>query len=271
MIIGSQAILYHFPDFKRVPKDYDIVAFDEYNKQDLIRIHRGTPNLKLEVLLNPVLLNWCKSEGGIPNICPKNELYTLKISHCFWDLENGSWDKHMWDIQWLKEKGCVFIPDLFYNLHEYWETMHGKNKRSNLNMSAEKFFDNVVNYPVEHDYLHELLVKHEYFEGNTPTYKKILKDKADVDVSEEKFNKLTEKEKFNLVIEEIMVMALERYNDMFYKKAFGKMLKKFILSHCPIWEGIWIIQNHKELMTNIPFDYFTHLKTQIKNYELQIN
>ena len=270
MIIGSQAILYHFPNFPRKPKDIDCVIYEgETIPKSAIE---NPDNLRTEFLINPVLLDYClKNNTHDGMYCSLDVLYTLKISHCFWDLENGSWNKHIWDIQWLKEKGCIFIPKLFYQLYNYWETMHGKNKRSNLNMSAEKFFDNVVNYPVEHDYLHELLVKHVYFEGNEPTYKKILKNGADVDVSEEKFNQLTEKEKFNLVIEEIMVMALERYSDMFYKKAFGKMLKKFILSHCPIWEGIWIIQNHKELMTNIPFDYFTHLKTQIKNYELQIN
>ncbi len=59
-------------------------------------------------------------------------------------------------------------------------------------------------------------------------------------------------------------MALERYGNMYYKKAFGKMLKKFILSHCPIWEGIWIIQNHKQLITNIPFNFLEHLTIKIK-------
>lgn len=253
MIIGSKAILYHFPDFPRKPKDVDII------KNMYIEEHMS--DLRVEWLENTVLQNWFTKPI---EVCTPNELYTLKISHCFWDLENGSWNKHIWDIQWLKEKGCKFIPELFYQLYNYWETIHGKNKRSNLNMSAEKFFDNVVNYPVEHDYLHELLVKHVYFEGNEPTYKKILKNGADVDVSEEKFNKLTEKEKFNLVIEEIMVMALERYGNMYYKKAFRKMLKKFILSHCPIWEGIWIIQNHKQLITNIPFNFLEHLTIKIK-------
>ena len=253
MNIGSQAILYHFPDFPREPKDVDIIKESKFN--DYFPL-----NVKREYLENPILLKYCKDEDFLN----KDALYTLKISHCFWDLENGSWDKHMWDIQWLKEKGCIFIPKLFYQLYNYWETMHGKNKRSNLNMSAEKFFDNVVNYPVEHDYLHELLVKHVYFEGNEPTYKKILKNGADVDVSEEKFNQLTEKEKFNLVIEEIMVMAMERYGNMYYKKAFNKMLKKFIISHAPIWEAIWIVQNHKNLLQNIPFNFIEFLNTKIK-------
>lgn len=266
MIIGSQAILYHFPDFKRVPKDYDIVAFDEYNKQDLIRIHRGTPNLKLEVLLNPVLLNWCKSEGGIPNICPKNELYTLKISHCFWDLENGSWNKHIWDIQWLKEKGCKFIPELFYQLYNYWEELHGKRKSSNLQMSAEDFFNNAIDYPIPHDDIHKLLIQHPYFKGQEqPTYVKILKEGQEVDVCMDKFSNLTEEEKFNVVFEEVAVMSLEnRFSKkMYWKAKYERMLKKFITSHAKIEESLWIIQNHKKLLCNLPFNYEQFLNLEI--------
>jgi len=205
MIIGSTAIRYHFPYFPREPKDVDIIKGSKFN--DYFPV-----DFKREYLENPILLQYCKDDDFLD----KNSLYTLKISHCFWDLENGSWNKHIWDVQWLKEKGCKFIPELFYQLYAYWETIHGKNKRSNLEMSAEQFFDNVVNFPVEHDFLHTLLVQHDYFGNqNLPMYVKILKDRAEVDVSEEKFNKLTEKEKFNLVFEEVAVMSFERFGDIY--------------------------------------------------------
>jgi len=254
MVIGSTAIKYHFLDFPREPKDIDIIKGSVFN--DYYPSH-----FKREYLENPILLKHCKDQDFLD----VDSLYVLKISHCFWDLENGSWSKHMWDVQWLKEKDCKFIPELFYELFNYWEELHGKRKSSNLQMSAEQFFDNVVNFPVEHDYLHTLLVQHDYFGNqNLPMYIKILKDGAEVDVSEEKFNKLTEKEKFNLVFEEVAIMSTERYGNMYYKKAFEKMLKKFILSHCPIWEGIWIIQNHKKLLSNIPFNFIEHLNKKIK-------
>ena len=51
MIIGSNAIKYHFPDFPREPKDIDIVAFDEYDKQDLIRTHKDIKHIKVEVVI----------------------------------------------------------------------------------------------------------------------------------------------------------------------------------------------------------------------------
>ena len=131
-------------------------------------------------------------------------------------------------------------------------------------LKKQDFFDNVVGFPVEHDYLHTLLIQHPYFKGQElPTYTKILKDGAEVDVSEEKFNLLTEQEKFNLVFEEVAVMGIERYGNMYYKKGYNRMLKKFILNHAPLWEAIWIVMNHKEL-SNCPFDFLTFLNNKIK-------
>lgn len=256
IIIGSSAIKYWFPNFKRLPKDLDYIVKDSKKYKN----SKG-----IEYLSNPIFFKKENSKFIKNGYITPDAIYVLKISHCFWDLENGSWSKHMWDVQWLKEKDCKFIPELFYELFNYWEELHGKRKTSNLNMSAEQFFDNVVNYPIEHDHLHLLLIQHPHFKGqNIPTYVKILKEGAEVDVSEEKFNNLTEEEKFNLVIEEVMVMALERYGEMYYKKAFNKMLKKFILSHAPIWETIWIIQNHKNLLQNISFNFIEYLNKKIK-------
>ena len=158
----------------------------------------------------------------------------------------------------------MFLPELFYKLFDFWEKKHGKRKASNLNMSAADFFNNNVGFPVDHDEMHEMLITHPYFEGQKhPTYPKILKDGAEVDVDHNKFLLLTEKEKYNLVFEEVANMATERYNKMYYKAAYEKMLKKFIISHCPLWEGIWIVQNHKELLTTIPFNFIKFLNQKI--------
>lgn len=273
MVIGSTSIKHWFPDFPREPKDLDIIYTTKLslNKE---YIKSKYPNTKIEFLLNEVIFDYRKRNNlicGVQDYLEPDYIYTLKISHCLWDLDNGSWLKHIWDVQWLKEKGCKFIPELFYQLYSYWETIHGKRKTSNLNMSAEKFFDNVVGFPVEHDYLHTLLIQHPYFKGQElPTYTKILKDGAEVDVSEEKFNLLTEQEKFNLVFEEVAVMGIERYGEMYYKKGYNRMLKKFILNHAPVWEAIWIVMNHKEL-SNCPFDFLTFLNNKIKQNESTVN
>lgn len=259
MIIGSVALKHHFPELNREPKDVDIVAFDEYDKQDLIRIHRGSFK-RVEVLINPVLLNWFKQKKSIPQICTKDELYTLKISHVFWKLENNSWDKHMWDIQFMKDKGCQFIPELFESLYKYWNTVHGENKRSKLDMSADEFFDNALTCEYEHDYLHTLI-------NSTPTYLKVLKDGCEVDVSEEKFNSLSFEDKCNLVYEEVEVMAYERNFHKDYRFRYGRMLKKFIINHAPIWEAIFIIENYK-LLCKPRQDFMKLINNKLKQNEL---
>ncbi len=254
MIIGSSAILHWFPDFPRKPKDIDIIKgmyIKEYNS-----------NIKIEWLENKVLQNYFTKPI---EICTPNELYTLKISHIFWKLENNSWDKHMWDIQWLKDKSCKLIPELFKTLYDYWNTIHGKNKRSNLEMSGKDFFDNAIKFPIEHDYLHELLIKHEYFKGQEkPTYSLILKDNAEVNVDEQKWKLLTHEQKYNLVFEEVSVMSIEREFHKDHRISYHRMLNKFIRNHAPLWEAIWIIENYKECLKPV-FNYKEFLNKQIKN------
>lgn len=235
IIIGSEAIKYYFQNFKRVPKDIDVVL-DEGEELNL----EGNYS-KVEILPNPVLLKYFKDNKIVSKYCPPNILYTLKMSHIFWDI---NWDKHLSDILFLRGQNCVLIKDLFYDLYNYWNEFHSKNKRSDLKMSAEDFFDNAIKYPVEHDTLHEMLIKHPYFESSAPTYTKILKDGCEVEVCEEKFNELSHFAKCNLVMEEVMVMALERYSKTEkWFPAYCKMLKKFIISHAPIWEAIFILEN----------------------------
>ena len=268
MVIGSTAISHWFSDFKRKPKDLDILKGSMYEAS----INQTFNHLKREYLENPILL---RRYNGTPFLRP-SILYTLKISHSFWDLPNNSWDKHMWDIQFLKDKGCVFDKELFEELFEFWNKLHGKRLDSfektakiikNEDISSKEFFNNKINNVIDHDDYHDLLIKHPYFEGQVlPTYTKVLMDFEEVDVSEEKFNKLTEKEKFNLVFEELIVMATEpRFpEEMYWKEKYKRMLKDFIINHCKVWQGIWIIQNHKKLLTEIPFNGISYLNSKIK-------
>ncbi len=244
MIIGSSAIKYYFPDFPRVPKDLDIVG-------------KGNSSKEVEYLDNPILLNYCNDEYLRPDY-----IYTLKISHLFWNI---NWEKHIWDVAWLKEKGCKFNKELFDLLYPYWNYVHGKNKRSDLKMSSDKFFDNAITFPIPHDTIHEVLIKHEWFKNqDKPTYSKILCDGAEVEVSEDKWNLLTDWEKDNLVFEEVAVMSIENRfpKEWYYKRKYSAMLKKFIISHAPIWEAIYIIENHKRLV-NPFFNYEQFLNNNL--------
>lgn len=266
MVIGSTALKKHFSDLNRVPKDVDYI--NEGYQFPLTSIFHFKDK-KIEKLDNPVLIEYYKGKGEIPPFIGKDELYTLKISHSFWNLENGSWRKHIWDINFMKNKGCKFIKPLFDDLFNYWSELHGPRKSSDLDMSAADFFNNAITFPVGHDRIHELLIEHPYFEGQSqPTYAMILKEGAEVDVCMDKFEKLTEKQKFNVTFEEVANMALERNFHSDYRVSYDRMLKKFITSHCKIEQGIWIIQNHRELL-KIPFNYVEFLNNKIKEYGLQ--
>lgn len=222
ILIGSSAIKHWFSDFKRIPKDIDWIS--EKNDSKIIDGKRN------EYLVNDIFKDYSH-----PILLP-NDLYTLKMSHLFWDI---NWEKHLFDVQFLKSKGCILDKELFYKLYNYWNTIHPKNKRSVLNMSAKDFFDNALKSEISHDFIHTLL-------KDVPTYTKILKDGAEVEVDENKFNLLSFEDKCSLVEEEVMVMAYERYK-VDYRHAYSKMLKKFIISHAPLWEAIFIIENYVEL------------------------
>lgn len=244
ILIGSKAIRHWFPDFPREPKDYDyIVGKDE---KHLTTNKIAETGERIEYLENAIFDNCNKS------VLFPNDLYTLKISHLFWDI---NWQKHMFDVQFLLKKGCVLDKELFLLLYGYWNVIHGKNKRSDLKMTAEDFFDNAVKCEYEHDYLHTLL-------NPIPTYTKILI--GEVEVSEEKFNLLSQEDKFNLVREEVMLMAWERYSkQMDYRHAYSRMLKKFIINHAPIWEAIFIIENFIELHKP-NFNYYKKIEDGLK-------
>lgn len=219
ILIGSAAIKHHFPDFNREPKDLDFIV-----KQPM----KG--NRDVEYLYNPVLCDL------ICDVLPANIMYTLKISHLFWDKQ---WSKHMYDVQFLKSKGCVLHRQLFYELYAYWQTVHGENKRSDLEQTAEDFFNNALK-KYDHDFLHTLI-------NPNPTYKKVIKDGAEVEVDENKYNALKYQEKIDLVREEIYAMAYERLAGRHYRTAYAWMLKKFIINHAPLYEALFIIENYNEL------------------------
>jgi len=252
--IGSVAIKHWYPDFTREPNDIDILHKDNASYLSTKGNHRQIiidGKLKrIEDHYIPALSKYMIEYDGYlhPNI-----LLTLKVSHIFWDI---FWDKTMWDIQFLLKKGHKIMPNLFCELYEYWNTVHTKNVRSKLDMTAEDFFDNALTCEYSHDWLHTLIQDY-------PTFNKVLKDGAEVEVDESKFNNLTFEDKCNLVTEEVMIMAYERYGNMDYRRAYGRMLKKFIMNHAPIWEALFIIKNYN-ILYRPNFNYINHINNKIK-------
>lgn len=226
LVIGSTAIKHYYPDFTREPNDLDY-AVDESCK---LESRRG-----LEYLLNPIILKY-QSDGYLePSL-----LLTLKMSHMFWDHQ---WKKHMYDIQFLFDKGLDYDPNLLEELIEYWMATKVDIHRSMLATTKEDFFTNAVNENVdEHDHLHTLI-------NPIPMYTRILKDGAEVELDENKWNNLSYEDKLEVVREETYVMAYERYNGkMHYVMSYMKQLKDNIIKHFPRYIAIFAIINYVELL-----------------------
>jgi len=241
-LIGSRAIKSIFPDFTREPKDFDFLVEKKLPTEHI-------DNTIYEYHENPVLFKYITE--NIKQGVSADVLYTLKVSHIFWDI---FWSKHMYDIVFLQEHGAKLIRPLFDELYAYWNDFHGENKRSVLDMASKDFFNNALT-TYDHDVLHTYI-------NTTPLYLKVLKDGADVDVSEEKFNKLTFDEKLDLAREEIYVMAFERLYNRDYRVAYNWMLRKFIINHAPMWEALFIIQNYR-IMQRCKINYVELIESKI--------
>lgn len=228
-VIGSYAIKEHFPNF-REPKDLDIAVASK----SFISSTRD-----IEFLYNPIIAK----VGGVAS---PRVILALKVSHLFWDI---NWDKHMWDVQFLLDKGVTYDPALCRELYDFWQIVHRKRKIS-FKKTKKDFFSNMINYDKEeHDYLHTLI-------NPKPLYLDILKGEVQIDPN--KFNNLSSETKFNLFKEEIYVMAYERYRHLSFKKAQHKMIKNYITSNVPFYGGMFIINNYRDYI-NLNFDFIKHI------------
>lgn len=242
ILIGSNAIKHWYPDFKRVPKDVDFAVKDN----SIYKSRKG-----VEYLPNPIIIDLYN--GTTKEILEPDHLLTLKASHLCWDI---NWAKHMFDVQFLLSKGHIIDKNLFFSLYRFWNDYHSKNKRSDLKMTKDDFFTNAINYDTcEHDDIHKII-------NPIPIYTLVLKDGCEVELDENKFYALTHEQKIKFVQEEVMVMGWERYRSKHYRVAFDTMLKKFIISHCPLFALQFTIENYLEI-NKININYIKQINDEL--------
>lgn len=242
VIIGSTAIKHYFPDFNREPKDIDYAVASMRGRKT---------SREVEYLLNPVILKYADSEILSPEL-----LLALKMSHLRWDI---NWDKHMYDTQFLLAKGVTYSTDVLADLIVYWEGYHPTSKRSDLTLNKEDFFDNAINRNIDHDLVHTFIAE-------VPAYTKVLKDGCDVEPDPYKFCSLSHEEKMDVISEEVMVMAWERFPNIYYKKAYHRMLKKYIISHVPEFAYEFAIKNYIDLKPKFDFKKLIDEKFDNRNH-----
>lgn len=185
MIIGSTAMKHWFPEF-REPKDFDQFSREPQSREGDNFWHPSFPE-----------------EWAEPRFATVDELYTIKVSHSFWEIA-GSWNKHMADVRFLQQQGAVFLQDMYDILYPVWLEQHGR-KRTNLNQGKADFFNDAVVRKYDHDSIHTSVAYHD-----RPLYESILKDGSEVLTDWQKFLDMDYETQLQLVREEIYATALER-------------------------------------------------------------
>jgi len=238
VLVGSTAMAHHLPQ-TREPKDIDYLLVNPTAEELAEDKQRG-----IDSFTHPALAEWDWS-GEVASL---DELFTLKVSHSFWELKNGSWDKHMFDIVKMQEAGAQFLPELHAILYPIWVETHGK-KKANLELSPDEFFNPNVNRTYEHDTIHASVA---YRENGVPLFNEILRDGHQVAVDRSKFEAMSEETKHQLVREEVYATALERRiipSDYTVnpRVAYSYALRKTITSYTKGWFPLYIVLNYGEL------------------------
>lgn len=226
VLIGSQALA----------KYIDLSANDEDYFSDT-----RSKSFNVDVFYDDRLEAWEPWRDA--KVATLDELYTIKLSHQFWDL-HGTWWKHLGMLGLMQQHGAQPIPELFGILYPIWEDLHGAKP---AHLQEDGFFGPQVNRVYEHDDLHTIMAY-----GDKPLYEKILKDNHRVVVQKSKFDTLTDEEKLNLVREEVEVIALERWlipEDMHgsYSRAYRDAYKHLVTSLTKGWFALFALENHQTL------------------------
>lgn len=131
-----------------------------------------------------------------------DELYSIKLSHIFWEGRNGKWDVHANDLMRLKNEGAEVDEALYSVLYKVWEKQFGV-KKVDLNMDKADFFDDAVGRKWDHDSVHYSVAY-----GDHPLYEDFLDGEVRMDMK--RVWDAPSETIIRLFREEIFATALER-------------------------------------------------------------
>ncbi len=286
LLIGSRALLFRAPNLlSKPPLDFDFIGNQgeilSWIKDQNLGTHENIDN-KIIVRASPpcefeitepgksaeLLIDLVKSDtktiktefGLIPNL---NLLFTLKASHKF--LKNSP---HFWktaiDYHKMKMFGCKILPEYeeFFKLREKETYTYAHPK---LNVTKNSFFNgDQVTYKYDHDSIHEAVKQ-----GEQPAYKYYQKEGSEVQCDKEKFFAVDESIRFNGIIEEACVLALERSlipfpNKNTPKQAWMMALSKVCSSITSGYFREWGYNHIFEIVKKYPENYYQTFLNGIK-------
>lgn len=224
LLIGSLALSKNVPKLEITPKDSDFIVDESTffekrrealeNKRIILAdesyyfAYKNEKNEIIELTLikkedsNYDLLKENNAFGSDVKIASNETLLWLKESHKY-KKDSPNFYKTMEDIHTLR----LLVGDDYKSTKPTWfdkrvfETYNYNHP--SLNTSKEEFFDDSVPYIYDHDHIHEYVAI-----GNYPAYKDFLD--GEVNCSKDLFKALDYEKRLNSVVEESMVLALER-------------------------------------------------------------
>lgn len=249
LIIGSTAMR-ELGVGNREPKDLDVFA--DSNAY-------GVGHLKKDPFWDDRLAEWLPE--GTHRFATLDELYTIKVSHSYWDLKNGSWDKHMSDIVALKNAGAKLDMDLHKLLYSIWSDLHGK-KTIDLNQDKAMFFDDVVPRKYDHDSVHYSVAY-----GDHPMWEEVLVPGQEIAMDMKAIKALDFEDQVKLYREEIYATALERWvipseYTISPRMAYARAVKKTITNLTKGWSARFLVE-HYETFRTPDFDYVARHRSQM--------
>jgi hypothetical protein len=229
LLVGSRALITY--GFKRTPKDWDYIStqaeYDQFVKEHESRIvlitdkkwghlvyMQGSDPIEIEIVekrpsTQLLMENYDKWFSYPPHkdIAPLPLLYALKMSHRF--LKNSPhFLKTMRDIKEMQEKYGKW--EIHMHVIHDWFKMREKEtynySHPSLNRKKKDFFiDDFYVYP--HDDIHMVIAR-----MDKPAYSFFKDDECIVKCSKHKFfNECSEEIRLNAVLEEALVLSLERH------------------------------------------------------------
>lgn len=206
-VTGSAALATHLDYYSFRCKsqelnEIDIVYGEDANPREISDRFNRYKHIDISFMPNDLISMLLEGRSGeVPSL---NNLYTLKLSHVFWNIHH---DKTIADIIFMSRNGAKVNKPLFYKLKEHWKTVHGGKEFLSLDRSKEEFFDDYVPKVIDHDQIHVWVAKYE----NSPLYERCLKDGEEVLLDWNKFSTLSHEDKIHMMREEIMTIGIERW------------------------------------------------------------
>jgi len=279
ILIGSRAAKHYFADF-REPIDHDFLVSEEwlhsFFSENYDRIVELTPahdgikyrcklvsgeKLEFEIIEKVPssveiarIINGRAAEdvtllrrtrfGFFSLVAPTDILFLLKKAHVEFDIH---WEKNIADYTWFAGR-VMFSPELelIRKMRSNEVEVRLKVRKPNFKKSNADFFKDAVGRQYPHDELHEWVAFYD-----RPIFYWLKDDPETAEVSEQRWDTLTRRQKIQAIQEEAMVLALERWilpGKSEPQSAYSKAVKALCTRLLPNFMQWFAIDNHSEVM-----------------------